>query len=112
MSRSINEVKHMALPFHAHRLELNRNPAFAFQIHSVKELLFHVAFFNRMGHFQKPVSQRGLPMVNMGNDTKIPDFVLGHNKFIRRGLDSSLFRIEGSVQKVNSEADAAMSAAK
>ena len=52
---------------------LDGDPAFAFQIHAVKQLILHFALFHCAGVFQQAVSQRGFAVVDMGNDRKITD---------------------------------------
>jgi hypothetical protein len=44
----------------------------AFKIHAVEYLILPVAFIQCIGHFQQPVGQGALAMVNVRNDAKIP----------------------------------------
>jgi hypothetical protein len=39
---------------------------------------FHVAFLDGAGQFQQAVGQRRLAMVDMRDNTKIPDLILSH----------------------------------
>ena len=59
---------------HAHGNGLDRDPAFALDIHVVEDLLFHVAFCDRASHFQKTVSNRRLAMVDVRDNREIAYF--------------------------------------
>jgi hypothetical protein len=54
VSWSIDEVELVLYSIlsdvHLDRLELDSNPALSFQIHLVKELLFHLALLDGLGH--------------------------------------------------------------
>src|SRR6267378_7772811 len=45
--------------------------ALALQVHRVEHLLVHLALAECAGHFQQPVSQRGLAVVNVRDDAEI-----------------------------------------
>ena len=56
---------------HMHRLGLDGDAALAFQLHAVQNLLHHLALLENARRFQNAVSQRGLAMVNMGDNAEI-----------------------------------------
>ena len=62
-----------SMPCDPHVLGLDRDPALTLEIHRIQVLGPHVAGVDRLGQFQDAVGQRGLPMVDMGDDRKIPD---------------------------------------
>ena len=61
---------------HLHRLQLDRDAALALEIHLVEELLLHLAHLHGLGQLQQTIGQRGLAMVDMGDDAEIADVVL------------------------------------
>jgi len=68
---------------HARGRELDGNPLLALQLHGVEHLLLHLALLHRPRDLQKPVRERGLPVVDMRDDAEIPDVLLvGHNEGI------------------------------
>ncbi len=61
-------------------LRLDGDAAFLFQIHGIEHLRFHLALGQAAAKLDQTVGQRGLAVVDMGNDGKIADQILGHNK--------------------------------
>ena len=55
---------------------LDSNSALLFKIHIIKQLLFHVALFDRFCCLKQAIGKRRLAVVNMGNDGKVPDVFL------------------------------------
>ena len=65
--------------FDPHRVGLDRDAAFAFDIHAVQHLRLHIARSHRSGHLNEPVGKGGFSVVNMGHDREIADEIkLGH----------------------------------
>jgi hypothetical protein len=64
------------------RREFNRNALFALELHRVKELRFHLTFFNRTSQLEHAISKRRLAVVDVRNDTKISDFIYIHNNIL------------------------------
>ena len=60
---------------HPNWLHFDGNAAFAFDVHLVQQLRFHVARLHRMCHLQKPVSQSRLSVINMRYHNEISDMV-------------------------------------
>ena len=80
MAGGVNQVQHILFPVsglveHPHSLAFNGNPALPLQFHGVKNLLHHFPFLIYPGLFQQTVCQRGFPVVNMCNNTKIANLV-------------------------------------
>ena len=63
---------------HGHRMGLDRDAALLLQIHRVEVLRGHIAHRHRVGVLQKPVGQRRLAVVNVGNNAKITDEKMRH----------------------------------
>ncbi len=59
-------------------VRLDRDPALALEVHRVEHLRFHLALLERAGHLEKPIRQRGLAVVDMGDDGEIADARLVH----------------------------------
>ena len=64
---------------HADGVRLDRDAAFAFKIHGIKDLLLHLAHGERPGEFQQAVGQRGFSMVNVGDDREVADVGCFHD---------------------------------
>ena len=62
--------------FHRDRTSLDRDPAFAFKIHVVEDLVLHFAFGDRPGVLKQAVGERTFAVIDVGDDTKVAD-VLG-----------------------------------
>ena len=79
VSRSINQVQDIFLTlvsiFHLNRVTLNRNPTFAFQVHIVQQLSLFFTSRNRLCRTKKPIGKRTFPVINMGNNAKISNFL-------------------------------------
>ncbi len=53
--------------------------ALALQVHIVKELGFHFPLGDGPGAFQQPIGQRGLAMVDVGDDAEVANLnIVGH----------------------------------
>ena len=62
---------------------LDGDAALALEIHGVEDLVLHLALFDRVAFFKQPVGQRGLAVVNVGDDGKIADMrKVGHVRFL------------------------------
>ena len=73
VTRSVDEVEHVIAPFDAHVLCLDRDAALALEIHRVEVLLPHLPRIHRAGQLEDPVRERGLAMVDVGDDAEISD---------------------------------------
>ena len=76
MPRRIDEVQHVLLAVlgvvrEPDRVGLDRDAALALEIHRVEHLRFHLARLKRTGHFEKPIRQRGLAVVDMRDDGEV-----------------------------------------
>ena len=76
MPRRINEVQLIILPVlcavdHRHRVALDGDAAFPFQVHGVEVLGGHLAHGHGARLLQKAVRERGFPVVNVGDDGEI-----------------------------------------
>jgi hypothetical protein len=59
--------------FHLNGMALYGDPSLSFQIHIIQHLLLKVPLTDRICELKQSVGQRAFPMINMGNDTEVPD---------------------------------------
>ena len=63
---------------------LDRDAALALEVHAVEDLRFHLPRLQRAGELEKPVRQRRLAVVDVGDDRKVTDEALIHARRIAR----------------------------
>jgi len=85
MARGVHEIERVLLTIlgpvlHGDRVGLDRDAAFAFQVHRVEDLLLLVAVGDRVGDLKKTVRQGGLPVVDVGNDAEVTGIRDGHGE--------------------------------
>src|SRR5699024_12649114 len=77
VTRGINHVEDIVcaidLPRHAHCLRFDGDATFTFNVHRIKELVLHFAGSHHVGVLQHAIGKRGLAMINMGDNTKVPN---------------------------------------
>ena len=77
---------------HADGMELDRDPALAFQLVVVEDLRTHLPFVERTGALEQSISECRLPVIDVGYDAEVADEVGLHGrsaKWIRlRGATS------------------------
>ena len=78
MARRVDEVELIGFAIvggvvHANSLAFDGDAAFALDVHAVKQLSLHVAMRHGAGHLQNAVGERGLAMVDMGDDAEVSD---------------------------------------
>ena len=61
----------MVAEVHSNVLRLDGDPALTFDIHGVEVLRSHEASINRSGQLQDSIRQRGLAVVDMGDDGEV-----------------------------------------
>ena len=76
MTRRINEVDHIVQAVavavsQPHRLRLDGDPALAFDVHLIKELLTLFALRQSAGDPEQTVSEGRLTMVDVGDDREV-----------------------------------------
>jgi hypothetical protein len=74
----IDQVEGVPLPIGVFVVQLDgvafdRNSAFAFEIHIIQRLVYHLTFVNRLGIFEQAVGQGAFPVVNVRDDAEIAD---------------------------------------
>jgi hypothetical protein len=79
----VDQVEFVLLPIlgrviHRDRMGLDRDASLLFEIHRIQHLVMHVPLGNGACALQQPVGKRGLPMVDVGDDRKIPDMSCVH----------------------------------
>jgi len=63
----------LRLVVQADGMRLDRDAPLALQVHGVEDLGLHLARLQRAGEFQEPVGERGLAVVDMGDDREVPN---------------------------------------
>ena len=80
----VDEVEDVGVPiggrvFDADGVGLDGDAAFPLDIHGIEQLFLHIALGHGAGELDQPVSKRGFPVVDMGDDREIADAVeVGH----------------------------------
>ena len=64
----VDQAEDVVLPLEAHVLGLDGDAALALEVHRVEVLRPHVAGVDRAGELQDPVGERGLAVVDVGDD--------------------------------------------
>ena len=76
-------------PRHAHRLTLDCDATLTFNVHAIQVLVAHLASLDDTGELKHTVRKRRLPMIDMGDDTKVTNLRLRGagraNLFLLRG---------------------------
>ena len=98
MAGGVDQVQRVFLPVlglvdQPDGLRLDRDPALALDVHTVKQLLLHLTLGHRAGVLDQPVGQRRFPVVDMRDDGEIADVrKLCHGRDMR-GFLSSVKRV-------------------
>ena len=56
---------------------LDRDPLLALEVHRVEDLARHLAGVDRVGQLEQPVRERGLAVIDVGDDREVAQPVLG-----------------------------------
>ena len=77
VARGVDKVQLVLLPAvvvdHLDRVALDRDALFLFQVHVVQDLVLHLARGKRPGQLQQAVRQGAFPMVDVRDDTEVPN---------------------------------------
>jgi hypothetical protein len=78
MPRSVDQVELVDIAVwggvaHPDRVELDGDPPLPLQVHSIQQLLPHLALLDRTGGLDQPVGQRRFAVVDVGHDAEVPD---------------------------------------
>ena len=76
----VDQVELVALPGHAHRLRLDRDPALALELHRVEQLLAHLAPGHGLRQLEDAVGERRLAVVDVRDDREVADPGLVHGQ--------------------------------
>ena len=85
----VDQVQLVASPEDAHRLRLDRDPALAFELHRVEDLLAHLPLGDRVGQLEDAIGERRLAMVDVRDDREVADPFLLHSPSSIGQLDRS-----------------------
>ena len=64
-----------------HRVALYRDTTLALQFHAVEHLIAKVPIRDRIASLNQPIRERGLAVVNMGDDAEVADVFDGGSRF-------------------------------
>ena len=83
MARGVEKVEFDALPaaglvIHGYRVRLDGDPAFAFKVHGIEELILLLPLRNRLGALKETIGKGRLPMIDVGDDGEVPGQFDGH----------------------------------
>ena len=83
MARRVDQVELVELAVarvvvHPHRVQLDGDAPLPLQIHGVQHLFAHQALVERARQLDQAVGQRGLAMVDVGDDAEVADVGLAH----------------------------------
>ena len=73
VARRVDQVELVALPGHAHRLRLDRDPALALEVHRVEHLRAHVALRDGVRQLEDAIGERRLAVVDVRDDREVAD---------------------------------------
>ena len=77
MARGVDQMQHVIgaidVPRQPHVLGLDGDAAFPLDVHPVQVLRTHVTLGDDAGELQHPVGQRGLAVVDVGDDAEVPN---------------------------------------
>ncbi len=73
VSGRVDQLENVVFEMHADVLRLDRDAAFALNVHGIEVLSAHEARINGTGDLQDPVGQRRLSVVHVGNNREITD---------------------------------------
>ncbi len=106
VARRVDEVELVLLAVlgpvaHANRLGLDGDPALALQLHVVEELVLLLAVGDRPGLLEQPVGERGLAVIDVGDDREVSDVgVIGRHAAARSPKPPAVSGALRSTQKV------------
>ena len=83
MPRRVREIEAIFLPVlrgvaHRHRMRLDRDPAFAFQIHRIEQLILPFAVLDRARPLEQTIGERRLAVIDMRDDAEVARELDGH----------------------------------
>ena len=83
MPRRVEKIETVILPVlrgvtHRHRMRFDRDPAFAFQIHGIEDLILLIALMDRACAIEQTIGKRRLPVIDVRDDAEIARKLDGH----------------------------------
>jgi hypothetical protein len=80
----VDQVEDVSLPPETHVLRFDRDAALALEVHRVEVLRPHVAR-SPPGELEHPIGERGLAVIDVGDDGQIAEFVDRHGPIVVDG---------------------------
>src|SRR6266480_8144111 len=76
MTRRIEQIQQIDLPgfraiIHRHRMRFDRDPAFAFEVHRIEQLVLLVALVNRPRRLEQSIRQSCFAVIDVRDDAEI-----------------------------------------
>jgi hypothetical protein len=71
-------------------LRLDRDPALTLDVHPVQVLRPHVTVCDDAGELEHPVGQRGLAVIDMGDDAEVPNLRRRGERLVGETADGNL----------------------
>ena len=83
MPRRVGKVETIRFPilcrvFHRDRVRLDGDPALAFEVHGIKELILPLTLLDRAGALEQTIRKRGLAVIDMRDDAEVARELDGH----------------------------------
>ncbi len=84
MAGGVDQVELDPLPvprvvMHGDGMGLDGDPALALEVHGVEELVLLLALRDGLGELQETIRERGLPVIDVGDDGEVPGEFDGHS---------------------------------
>lgn len=81
MPRGVDQVEHIRLPIgmgikHPYRRGLDGDAPLPLDLHGIQELVLHIPQGHSVRQLHHPIRQGGFPVIDVGNDAKIPNIFL------------------------------------
>jgi len=80
VARSVDQVELVPLPRDPYGLRLDRDPAFALEVHRVEHLVSHLARRDGVRELEDAIGERRLAMVDVRDDREVADVRLVHGR--------------------------------
>ena len=61
----------------SHGPGLDRDPFLPLEVHRIEDLAHHLPPFDRVGQLEQPICERGLPVIDVGDDAEVAEAGLG-----------------------------------
>ena len=103
MAWGVNEIENILLTVfssihEAYCMCFYSNATLPLEVHGIEDLIHHLTLAECAGPFQKPVSERRFPMVNMGDNGEITYILVSHPE-VSKAKKSCVLSLKKSTEK-------------